>query len=578
MPQSNDKNIRKPANLLYGVNENPPLPVTLVLGLQHVFILFISLIFPALIVNMMGSAIDHDTARSFVSLSMIAGGIITILQALRFKGIGSGYLCPSVCGPSYLTASILAVQTGGLSLLFGMTAFAGVIESILSRLMNRLRFLFPPEVMGVVVALIGIVIIPLAVDNFFGISGTDTVTTGPEVLVAILTLATMIAINVWGKKRLRLFSIIIGMVVGYIASFSLGIVPQESVSRITESQWFSVPYIRNMSWSFDVTLLVPFIVATICSTIKSVGDLGTCQKINDAEWKRADMRTISSGILVDGFGGILPGIMGGFGQSTSSSNVGLSLATGATSRRIAYATGGIIIFLAFFPRLSELFIIMPPPVMGATLVFAISFMIIAGLQIIATRMLDVRRTFVLGLAIIFGLSADLTPQLYASVHPWIKPVFSSSLALGSVSAVVMNLLMRIGISSRSTIVLNPKQNTSTDVFNFMENQGSKWAARREIVMNAAGTVNEVLETVAALNLATSPLKVEVKFDELNFDIDIFYEGKPLQFGGKPPSPEELLENEDALGSLSGFIISRKADRVSSHVSDGTCHIHLHFDH
>jgi xanthine permease XanP len=578
MSGATDKNTTKPANLLYGVNEKPPLPVVLVLGLQHVFILFISLIFPALIVNLMGDAIDSDSARSFVSLSMIAGGIITILQAIRFKGIGSGYLCPSVCGPSYLTASILAVKTGGLSLLFGMTAFAGVIESILSRIMKRLRFLFPPEVMGIVVALIGIVIIPLAIDNFFGVSGTDTVTTGPEILVAILTLITMVAINVWGKKQLRLFSIIIGMVVGYVASFSLGIIPQESINHLFESQWFSVPYIRNLHWSFDASLVVPFIVATICSTIKSIGDLGTCQKINDVNWKRLDMHTISSGILVDGFGGILPGIIGGFGQSTSSSNVGLSLATGATSRRIAYATGGIIIFLAFFPRLSELFIIMPPPVIGATLIFAISFMIIAGFQMIATRMLDVRRTFVLGFAVIFGLSADLAPELYASVPDWIQPVFSSSLALGSVTAIVMNLIMRIGISSRSSIELSPSKHTSTDVFNFMESQGSKWGARREVVMNAAATVNEVLESVTALDLARSPLKVEVKFDELNFDIAISYQGKPLQFDKKPPSPEELLENENALASLSGFIIRSKVDQISSHISNDTCRIHIHFDH
>jgi NCS2 family nucleobase:cation symporter-2 len=578
MPGPGNENIRKPADILYGVNEKPPFLVTMVLGLQHVFVLFISLIFPALIVNAMGSSIDPASARSFISLSMIAGGIITILQALRFKGIGSGYLCPSVCGPSYLTASLLAVKTGGLSLLFGMTAFAGAVESVLSRLMNRLRFLFPPEVMGVVVALIGIVIIPLAIDTFFGISGTDTVTTGNELLVAAITLATMIAINVWGKGQLRLFSIIIGMVVGYAASFALGIVPESSINRINESPWFSVPYIRNMGWSFDLTMLVPFIVATICSTIKSVGDLGTCQKINDADWKRPDMRTISPGILVDGFGGILPGLIGGFGQSTSSSNVGLSLATGATSRVIAFSTGGIIIFLAFLPHLSELFIIMPPPVMGATLIFAISFMIIAGLQIIATRMLDVRRTFVLGLAIIFGLSADLAPELYASVHPWIKPVFSSSLALGSVSAIVVNLLMRIGISNKTFLELIPGQHTSADIFNFMEKQGGKWGARREIIMNAAGAVNEVLESVTALNLAKGSLQVDMKFDELNFDVDISYEGKPLQFAEKPPSPEELLQKEDAVGYLSGFIISRQVDRMHSSVKDGQCLIHLHFDH
>jgi xanthine permease XanP len=569
---------RKPSNLLYGLNERPPLVVTMALGLQHVFILFISLIFPAIIVNMLGPAIDPHTARSFVSLCMIAGGVITILQALRTRHFGSGYLCPSVCGPSYLSASILAVNVGGLPLLFGMTTLAGIIEVAFSRVMNRLRFLFTAEVMGVIVALIGIVIIPVAIKNFFGISGTDTVTSAPEIAVAVITLATMIGINVWVKGKLRLYSIIIGMVVGYTLSFALGILTSTSISQIGEAEWFSIPYIRNMSWAFSATMIVPFIVATICSTFKTVGDLGTCQKINDADWKRPDMYRITPGILVDGIGGILPGIIGGFGQSTSSSNVGLSVATGSTSRVIAYAAGGIIIVLAFFPRLSEIFIIMPPPVMGATLIFAISFMIIAGLQIIATRMLDVRRTFVLGFAIIFGLSADMVPQIYASVHPWIKPVFSSSLALGTVIAIVMNLLMRIGISNRSSLVLQPGRHSSEEVFTFMEKQGSTWGARREVVMNAAGVLNEVLESVTTLNLAKSPLQVEVRFDELNLDIDIAYEGALLPLPHSPPSPEELLQEHDAVGNLSGFLIRRRVDKVRSSVKDGHCRIHLHFDH
>jgi len=176
-------------------------------------------------------------------------------------------------------------------------------------------------------------------------------------------------------------------------------------------------------------------------------------------------------------------------------------------------------------------------------------LIIAGLQIIATRMLDLRRTFVLGSAIIFGLSADVVPQIYAPVHPWIQPIFSSSLALGTVTAIVMNLLMRIGISSRSSLELLPGRHSSEEVFTFMEKQGSIWAARREVIMNAAGALNEVLESVTLLKLAKGLLNVEAKFDELNLDINITYEGTLLQFPEKPPSPEELAENNFALPEI-----------------------------
>ena len=132
---------KKPPELVYGVEDEPPLLTCLLLGLQHVTIITIVLVFPVVIVRAIGGT--PEQAGFFVSMSMLASGVGTILQALKKKGIGSGYLCPSVCGPSYLPASLLAAQTGGLSLLFGMTAIAGSFEVLLSRIMHRLRALFP---------------------------------------------------------------------------------------------------------------------------------------------------------------------------------------------------------------------------------------------------------------------------------------------------------------------------------------------------------------------------------------------------------------------------------------------------
>lgn len=90
-----------------------------------------------------------------------------------------------------------------------------------------------------------------------------------------------------------------------------------------------------------------------------------------------------------------------------SRNVGLSIATGTTSRVVGYAIGGFLICLAFIPKISSLFAILPKPVIGATLVFAISFMILAGVQIMMSRMIDARKTFVLGVSFIFGSRLDV---------------------------------------------------------------------------------------------------------------------------------------------------------------------------
>jgi xanthine permease XanP len=570
--------MKKPSNILYGLNDRPPLFSNIFLGFQHVMIIFISLIFPVVIIGELGNTISEHTARSFISLTMIAAGIITILQALKKGPLGSGYMCPSLAGPSYYSASLMAVQTGGLSLLFGMTGFVGVLESVFSRFMHRLRFLFPPEVTGVVVTLVGITVIPLGINQFFGLSHTDTVSLPEEVVVAIICLVTMIALNVFTKGKLKLFCTLIGIIVGYILSYFAGIIPESDLEQIGNATFMYFPYIEGMNWKFDLTLFLPFLIAALCSTLKTVGDIATCQKINDANWRRPDMKNISAGILADGFGGIIPGLIGGFGQSTSSSNVGLSVATGATSRYIAYSTGMIIIVLAFFPKFASIFLIMPKPVMGATLLFTISFMIIQGLQIIMSRMLDARKTFVVGLSLILGLSADMAPGIYANTQAWLQPVVSSSLSFGAIAAVVLNLFLRLGLAKRKTLTVNQQTDYSAELFNFMEKQGAAWGARKEIIFNATSAMSEFAETAFELGLARSEIVFQVSFDELNLNVEISYTGNPISFPDARPSVDDPAADKDFLMNLSGFMIKKYADRIITRTKNGYCIVKLNFDH
>jgi len=88
--------------------------------------------------------------------------------------------------------------------------------------------------------------------------------------------------------------------------------------------------------------------------------------------------------------------------------------------------------------------IMPAPVMGAIIVFLASFMIVSSLQIILSSKPDTRKTFVIGIPLIFGLSLQALPELYAQIVPWLRPLFGSALTLATVLAVVLNLLLRIG--------------------------------------------------------------------------------------------------------------------------------------
>jgi NCS2 family nucleobase:cation symporter-2 len=205
-------------------------------------------------------------------------------------------------------------------------------------------------------------------------------------------------------------------------------------------------------------------------------------------------------------------------------------------------------------------------------------MILAGIQVITSRMLDARRTFVVGIALIFGLSVDMVPGLYRGVPDLIQPLFSSSLSISTVLVVLLNLLFRIGVTKRQLLELTPGVDGSQKIFEFMETHGGVWGARRDVIMRATAALNEFVESAAGLELVKGKVQAEVSFDEFNLDMDIRYDGELVEFPTRRPTEEALISDENAVARLAGFLILQYADRVSAAATDGRCRIHLHFDH
>ena len=567
---------KKPAGLIYGVDDKPPLIATVLLGIQHVFVMTAGWVMVVVIVTTIGGT--QEEVANVVRMSMIASGIATILQSLANSPVGSGYFCPISGGPAYISASILAGKGGGLRLVFFMTVISGLFEALLARVVPRLRPLFPPEVTGLVVTMVGIELVALGCPRFLGFQDGGAGPQGTATTVATATLAAMIGPTVWGKGKVKLYPVLIGLLVGYLLAYFFGVFQTERLQEMLAAPIISLPRKVHTGWSFDLALLPAFLIASLASTLKSVGDLTLCQKINDADWKRTDMQSVSGGIFAGAIGTGLSGLLGGIGQSTFSSNVGLSLATGATSRSIAMPCGILMILLAFLPKLAAFFAVMPDPVMGAILIYVACYMILAGIQVITSRMLDARRTFVVGIALIFGLSVDMVPGLYRDVPDLIQPLFSSSLAISTVLVVVLNLLFRIGITRRQFLELNPGVDSSQKIFEFMETQGGVWGARRDVIMRATAALNEFLESAAGLGLVKGKAQAEVSFDEFNLDVDIRYDGQLMEFPSRRPTEDALLADEKAVTGLSGFLIRQYADRVNAEATNGRCRIQMHFDH
>ena len=430
----------RPANLLYGLDDRPPPAALLLLGLQHVAVMSLGLIVAVMMAN--AAHASFDEAGMLVRLCMLAMGIATCLQGVRRYGIGAGYLCPSISGPAYIAAGMAACAAGGVALLSGMLLLVGVFEICLSRVLTRLRALFPPHVIGVVVLMVGFEVVLVSVPRFMGQHAAGSAAQRCSLAVAVLALVGMVIPTVWGKGRIRLYSMLIGLGLGYAAAAVWGLFGAEARTALARMPWFALPRPGHFGWSLDAALIVPFLVATLSSTLKGIGDLSLCQKINDPNWRAPDFKPISGGVLALGIGNLLAGVSGGLGMSSSSSNVGLSLSLGATSRVVLFSLGGQLILLSFLPKVAGVFVLMPEPVMGACLVYATSYMLTAGFQILCAQPLRMHAVFVVGVALCFSLSFDLVPGLYAGMPGWLSPLFQNSLTLATLLAVVLNLILR----------------------------------------------------------------------------------------------------------------------------------------
>lgn len=185
----------KPAGLVYGVDDTPPLGVTVLSGLQQVALASIVLVYPVLLAQTSGST--AEVAAAMVSATLTAMAIGTVLQVITVGPIGSGFLCQPTPSVVYLVPSLVVARTGDLSAVFGMTILAGLFQMALARMLPLLRMLFTSEITGLVVLLagisVGVVGLRTALGGSQGANGPDQV----DLLLGLGTLGLMVALNVW---------------------------------------------------------------------------------------------------------------------------------------------------------------------------------------------------------------------------------------------------------------------------------------------------------------------------------------------------------------------------------------------
>jgi NCS2 family nucleobase:cation symporter-2 len=361
----------RPDDLIYGVDERPPWLRLIFLGAQHAALMSVYLVLIVIVFRHAGAG--HAAMLNALSLGMVALAVSTMLQAVWKGPVGSGYLAPPVFSAIYIGPAVLAADIGGLPAVFAMTMFAGAVEIALAPLLRRLRTLFPPAISGFIVTIVGLQLGVIGIGYLLGVEHVERPTFRDHLMVGVLTLATMCALSVWGRGVLRLVCSMLGMVVGMAGSLVLGLVSADSMQSFLAAPIFALPEPHYLAYDFRFSLIPAFLMAGTAAMLRTVGVITTCQKINDSDWRRPDLGPIQGGILADGIGCVVGGLLGVIGMNTSPSLVGVSKATGATSRSIAFSCAAMLILFAFIPKYAALFLLLPQPVIGATMVFTSSF-------------------------------------------------------------------------------------------------------------------------------------------------------------------------------------------------------------
>jgi xanthine permease XanP len=566
----------RPNPLTYAVDQVPPLAKLLLLGLQQTLVIAIYLVMVTIVVRAAGA--PAAVAQSAVSLGMLALAVAAVLQALWKGPVGSGYLAPSVISAVYLHPSLSALTLGGLPLVFGMTVFAGLCEIVLSRFLPYLRAIFPTVVCGFIVTAVGI---ELGLIGARQVLNVDTRLTGEalglHIAVASLTLAAMVGLAIWGRGIVRLLSTMLGLLLGCAVAFALGLLPPEALGAVREAPLLAVPGLGHIAYTFRGTLAVPFLIAALAAGLRTVGVITTCQRINDVNWKRPDRRSIAGGVLADGLGCAISGALGVVGMAASPSAVGVSQATGSTSRYVAFAIAGWFVLFAAMPKLAACFLALPASIVGGALMFTSSMMLVSGIQIVAAGPLDIRKTMVVGISLLLGLSRETFPTFYQTLPHGLQFVTDSMLSIATISAVSLNLLFRLGIRKTSIITIETDKDSLARFETLVRQEGKAWGVATDVLEEATATAERTMRLIHEGHLADGPVSARISFDEVSFTVDIQYNGDMLHLPARRPNTDEdMLEEQPMAHGLSGFLAAIYPDRVRYWVDDERCHIQLAF--
>ncbi|TXY30490.1 uracil-xanthine permease [Vibrio mimicus] len=438
------------ADLVYQLNDRPPLPQTLFAALQHLLAMFVAVITPSLIICQ-SLGVPADQTNTIISMSLFASGLSSFIQIRTFGPIGSGLL--SIQGTSFnflgpIIGAGLALKAGGASIeammaaIFGTILVASFAEILLSRVLQFAQRVITPLVSGIVVTLIGLTLVQVGLISMGG--GYAAMADGSfgsldKLALAGTVLAIIVLLNRAHNPYVRVASIVIAMLVGYVMAYLMGMV---NTDNLAETQFIALPIPMQYGLGFDWSLFIPLVLIFLITALEAIGDITATSEVSGEPVKGpVYMKRIKGGVLADGLNSALAAVFNSFPNSTFSQNNGVILLTGVASRYVGYFIAGMLVLLGLFPGVASFVQLIPEPVLGGATIVMFGTIAAAGVRIISRVDLDRRAILIMALSFSMGLGIAQKPEILQFMPEFIKNLFSSGVAAGGITAIVLNLLL-----------------------------------------------------------------------------------------------------------------------------------------
>ncbi|WP_415320090.1 uracil-xanthine permease family protein [Clostridium perfringens] len=433
MEKQNLKNTE--VNLIYGVDDDLDLPKKILFGLQHIFAAFGGIIVvPLVIATSLG--FDSKVTTALISASILGSGLATIIQAKGVGKVGARVACIMGTDFTFVSPAISVGSVLGLPGIIGATILGSLFEVILSFFIKPLMKFFPPLVTGTVVALIGLTLLPVSIDWAAGGAGSANYASLENLAVAMFVLVITLLLNNYGKGMISSASILIGIVVGYIVCIPLGLV---DFTPIKEASWLSFPKILEFGVTFDAKAVMAFIPAYFVATIGTVGCLKAIGETSNIDI--GDKR-VAAGVLSDGVGSALGGLVGSCPNTSFSQNIGIISLTKVASRHVAVMAGILLVILGFLPKVAAIITGIPNPVLGGVGIMMFGTVAAAGIRTLSNIKLTERNLLIIAISMGLGLGVTFRPDVIHNLPEAIRMIFSSGISTGTIAALILNAVLK----------------------------------------------------------------------------------------------------------------------------------------